>query len=97
MKDSNVDFKQRVIGKVKDLRLKQGLNQREMSAILNISYGQSGNIVSPNYPQKYTLKQVYAFCQHIDYPVEDIFLTLKEGRSEDKVDLLVKRIAQYQN
>jgi len=66
-----------------------------MSNILGISDGQVGNIESPRYQHKYTLKQIYTFCSYIDYPFEKIFLTDDEILSKRHINILIEKIIQY--
>ena len=85
-----------VIQKIKALRLKHGISQSSLGVILNISNGQIGNIESPKYQHKYTLRQIYMFCKHIGYPLERIFLSEEESTCQDVCELLIKRLIEYE-
>ncbi len=67
------DYQDQVIIEIKKLREKEGLSQAKLSEILGISRGQMSNIENPNYTHKYTLKQINAICEHLNYPIEKIF------------------------
>ena len=95
MHKNNTNFQDTVIQKIKKLRTERNISQSALSNILNISSGQIGNIESPKFPHKYTLKQIYVFCQFIDYPFELIFLTTSEAKKSDSKELLIKKIVDY--
>lgn len=67
-----------------------------LSDILDVSDGQIGNIESPRFQHKYTLKQIYTFCTFIDYPFEKVFLSDEELASKNSIALLIKKIIQYE-
>lgn len=70
----NAEYQDRVIQTIKKIRLENNISQAKLSEMLGISRGQVGNIENPNYPHKYTLKQIVAICKHLDYPIEKIFI-----------------------
>lgn len=84
-----------VIQKIRKLRTERNISQSALSNILNISSGQIGNIESPRFRHKYTLKQIYTFCKYIKFPFELIFLTEQEAKSANNKDLLIERIIEY--
>lgn len=95
MNQKKTEMQDVVIQKIKALRIAYGISQSALGAILNISNGQIGNIESPKYQHKYTLRQIYAFCKHIEYPFEKVFLSEEEMQSNDICELLVKKIIEY--
>ena len=88
-KNSNIE--DQVIQKIRRLRIERNISQSALSDILGISDGQIGNIESPKYQHKYTLKQIYEFCSFIEYPFENIFLEEEELKSKNIVKLLIKK------
>ncbi len=66
-----------------------------LSNIIGVSDGQVGNIESPKFSHKYTLKQLYDFCIFVKYPFEKLFLTDEELKSKDVVKLLISKIVEY--
>lgn len=82
--------------KIRKLRLERNISQMALSDILDVSDGQIGNIESPRFQHKYTLKQIYTFCTFIDYPFEKVFLSDEELASKNSIALLIKKIIQYE-
>jgi putative transcriptional regulator len=91
----NTDIQNQVIQTVKKLRIEQGISQSSLSNILGVSDGQIGNIESPKYQHKYTLKQLYDFCSFIKYPFENLFLSDNELKSKDAIKILIKKLIEY--
>ena len=85
-----------IIQKIKALRIERNISQLALSHILGVSDGQIGNIESPRFQHKYTLKQIYDFCKFIDYPFEKVFLTDDELDADNKTELLIERIISYE-
>jgi len=61
---SKSDFQLEIINRVKSLRLKAGVGQAKLAGILNVVTGQIGNIESPKFKHKYTLKQLYTISNY---------------------------------
>lgn len=70
----NIDYQDKIIQTIKRIRVERDISQAKLSELLGISRGQVGNIENPNYPHKYTLKQIVTICKHLDYPIEKIFI-----------------------
>lgn len=70
----NIDYQDKIIQTIKRIRVERDISQAKLSEMLGISRGQVGNIENPNYPHKYTLKQIVTICKHLDYPIEKIFI-----------------------
>ncbi|MBR0304560.1 MAG: helix-turn-helix transcriptional regulator [Bacteroidales bacterium] len=70
----NIDYQDKIIQTIKKIRIERDISQIKLSELLGISRGQVGNIENPNYPHKYTLKQIVTICKHLDYPIEKIFI-----------------------
>lgn len=85
-----------IIQRIKALRIEHNISQLALSHVLGVSDGQIGNIESPRFQHKYTLKQIYDFCKFIDYPFEKVFLTDDELDADNKIDLLIEKIIDYE-
>lgn len=96
MEYKNSKIEENIILKIRNLRMEHGLSQQGLSNVLGVSEGQIGNIESPRFQHKYTLKQIYKFCKFIEYPFERIFLTDDEMLSGNKTNLLIERIIEYE-
>ena len=69
MKVKKTDYQLKIINIFKELRQNQNMTQALVSDLLGInSYGQVGNIESPKFPHKYTLKQISVLCREFNYP-----------------------------
>lgn len=95
MNYKNSDIQLRVIQTIKKLRCERGISQLALSNIIGVSNGQVGNIEIPKFSHKYTLKQLYDFCTFVQYPLEKLFLTDEELKSNDVVKLLINKIVEY--
>ena len=66
----------------------------------NIDYQDKiiGNIENPNYPHKYTLKQIVTICRHLDYPIEKIFIPEMTIAPEcsNAINALMESIIRYE-
>ena len=89
------EIQEKVIRSIRELRMQRGISQRSLGDILGISDGQVGNIESPRFKHKYTLKQIYDFCDFVQYPFENLFLTDEELKSNNAIKLLITKIVQY--
>ena len=80
-------------------RITRGLGQKNIADLLGISEGQVGNIESPNYSHKYTLKQLDTLCKAFGIPTESLFLTREMLSSSGKrpTELLIEKIIEYEN
>ena len=95
MHSKKTEIEERIILKVKELRIARNISQLELSSILGISSGLVGNIESPRFQHKYTLKQLHQFCTAIDFPFEKLFLTDEELTSDNSIKVLIEKIIQY--
>lgn len=95
MKSKKTEIEENIILKIKKLRTERNISQAALGSILGISNGLVGNIESPRYQHKYTLKQLHTFCTHIDYPFEKLFLTEEELVSDDNIKILIEKIISY--
>ncbi|MBE9488281.1 MAG: XRE family transcriptional regulator [Bacteroidetes bacterium] len=98
MNIKKTNFQLKVINTIKELRQNQNVTQALVSDILNLnSYGLIGNIESPKFPHKYTLKQINKLCKEFNYPIKFIFLSSNELTLEkdEIIECLIKKIIEY--
>lgn len=53
-----------VVDRIRELRRDRGISQSELAAVIEISNGQIGNIESPKFRHKYTLKHLYLISSY---------------------------------
>lgn len=94
----NIDYQDKIIQTIKRIRVERDISQAKLSELLGISRGQVGNIENPNYPHKYTLKQIVAICKHLDYPIEKIFIPEMAIAQEcsNAIDALMESVVRYE-
>ena len=94
----NIDYQDKIIQTIKKIRLEKNISQSKLSELLGISRGQIGNIENPNYPHKYTLKQIVAICKHLDYPIEKIFIPemVIAHDCSMAINALMERVVRYE-
>ncbi len=93
------DYQLQIISKIKQEREARGLGQKNIANILGISEGHVGNIESPKFPQKYTLKQLNVLCKYFKIPTEQLFISDDLYVQEDIniIETLVEKIVEYEN
>ena len=92
------DFQLRVINIIRELRQGQNASQAYVAELLDLrSSGLVGNIESPRFPHKYTLKQLSVLCEAFQYPFEYLFLDEKETLLpyKERIKLLINKIIDY--
>lgn len=94
----NIDYQDKIIQTIKRIRVDRDISQAKLSEILGISRGQVGNIENPNYPHKYTLKQIVNVCEKLDVPIEHIFIPEQKVKPEcsEVIKGLVDCIIKYE-
>lgn len=92
------NYQDQVIIEIKKLREKESLSQSKLSEILGISRGQMSNIENPNYAHKYTLKQINTICEHLNYPIEKVFMPNNRINAEcsKAIKAFVESIIKYE-
>lgn len=98
MEIKKTDFQIQIIDKIKELRVSQNMSQAQISEILGLnSAGLIGNIESPRYPHKYTLKQLYVLSTNFEFSFVDLFLQdqINKEINEDLIELLILKIIEY--
>lgn len=92
------DFQIEIINKIKKYRIDQNISQAYISEMLDLnSNGLIGNIESPKYSHKYTLKQLHILLQKLNFPLESLFLTETELNQDKQliINNLIKKIIEY--
>lgn len=92
------DFQLRVINIIRELRQGQNASQATWpSCSICEAPGLVGNIESPRFPHKYTLKQLSVLCEAFQYPFENLFLDEKETLLpyKERIKLLINKIIDY--
>lgn len=92
------EYQLHIISKIKQERESRGLGQKFIANLLDISEGHVGNIESPKFPQKYTLKQLDTLCKYFKIPTEQLFVH-DEVYMQDNVNittLLIEKIVEYE-
>lgn len=94
----NIDYQDKIIQTIKRIRIERDISQAKLSELLGISRGQVGNIENPNYPHKYTLKQIVNVCEKLDVPIEQIFIPDQKVKPEcsEMIKGLVNCIIRYE-
>ena len=94
----NIDYQDKIIQTIKRIRVERDISQAKLSEMLGISRGQVGNIENPNYPHKYTLKQIVNVCEKLDVPIERIFIPEQKVKPECSAVIkgLVDCITKYE-
>lgn len=79
-----------VVNRIKALRISKDLSQIKIANLLDVSNGFVGNVESPKFRHKYTLKQLWILAKHFDVSL-DYILTGKETvlLSEQIVNYLI--------
>lgn len=93
------NYQLEIIIKIKHERERRGLGQKNIANILGISEGHVGNIESPKFPHKYTLKQLDILCKHFKMPTEQLFIPddLYMQQNINITKLLVEKIVEYED
>ncbi len=88
---AKTDFQNEVVNRIRRLRIKNGISQIRLAAIIDVSNGQIGNIESPRFQHKYTLKHLYLISNYFKVPFEYLLTgdNIKLG-SEELIEFLIK-------
>ena len=86
------DFQNEVVNRIRQLRIENEVSQIGLANIIEVSNGQIGNIESPRFQHKYTLKQLYLIAKYFKVPIE----YLLTGKNEElNTENLIKTLIQY--
>lgn len=63
-------YQNEVISRIRKLRLDNRMSQIELANIIEVSSGQIGNIESPKFSHKYTIKHLYQISKYFGVSFE---------------------------
>lgn len=87
------DYQNEVISRIRLLRIDRNISQVALASILEVSNGQIGNIESPKFQHKYTLKQLYQIAKQFNVSLS----YLLTGTTEElDMDSLIKALIDYE-
>lgn len=89
---AKTDFQNEVINRIRLLRVDNDISQIGQANLIEVSNGQIGNIESPKFQHKYTLKQLYQIANH--FKVSIYFLLTGKDEVVDS-DTLIKALIKY--
>lgn len=89
---SKTDYQNEVVNRIRLLRIDRDISQVGIANVINVSNGQIGNIESPKFQHKYTLKQLYLIAQYFEVTL-DYILTGKHTALDS--ENLIKTIIKY--
>lgn len=85
-------YQNEVVNRIRQLRIDSEVSQIGLANIIEVSNGQIGNIESPRFQHKYTLKQLYLIAKYFKVPIE----YLLTGKNEElNTENLIKTLIQY--
>lgn len=83
----------KIIYKIKELRENENISQAHLSDIIDVNTPSLvGNIESPKFNHKYTIKQIIKISEYFNYPIKRIFLSDDEISEYENCDLLLNKI-----
>lgn len=79
-----------IINRVRTLRLNHDVSQIKIAKLLDVSNGYIGNVESPKYQHKYTLKQLWILANFFNVSLDYLF-TGKEVKltTEQLINILI--------
>lgn len=85
------EYQLEVISRIRKLRIENEVSQVGLANLIDISNGQIGNIESPKFQHKYTLKQLYLIAQHFKVSMEYLLTGSNESLSSSQlIEALIK-------
>lgn len=89
---SKTDYQLEIIARIRRLRAARNVGQVELAEILDVSNGQIGNIESPKFSHKYTLKQLYIIATHFGVTLDHL---LTGSDTPLSTDGLIQALIRY--
>lgn len=86
------DYQNEVVNRIRKLRIDNGVSQVAMAHVIDVSNGQIGNIESPKFQHKYTLKHLYQISKHFNVSIEYI---LTGTNDKLNVENLILKLIEY--
>lgn len=88
---NKTDFQIDIINRIRQLRTENDISQIKLANIIDVSTGQIGNIESPKFQHKYTLKQLYQISKFFNVSIDYILTgTNHLLNTEDIIKALIK-------
>ena len=81
-----------IINRIRILRLANNVSQMSLANILDISSGLIGNIESPKFQHRYTLKQLYAIASYFNVKLDYILTGENQTLDSEK---LIQTLIEY--
>lgn len=89
---SKTDYQIDVIARIRNLRTARNVSQVALADMINVSNGQIGNIESPKFQHKYTLKQLYIIATHFGVTLDHLLTGCDTPLSSDE---LIQALIRY--
>lgn len=86
------EYQLEVISRIRKLRIDNEVSQIGLANLIYISNGQIGNIESPKFQHKYTLKQLYIIAQYFKVSMDYILTGSNEALSSTQ---LIEALIRY--
>jgi putative transcriptional regulator len=86
------DFQNKVIDRIRQLLINNDISQIGLANIIEVSNGQIGNIESPKFRHKYTIKHLYTIAHYFNVSL-DYILTGKNEKLDS--DTLIQILIEY--
>lgn len=86
------EYQNEVINRIRQLRIDNKTSQIMLATVIEVSNGQIGNIESPKFQHKYTLKQLYLIARHFNVSVDYLLTGSKQVLDSDS---LIKALIKY--
>ncbi|MDE6495049.1 MAG: helix-turn-helix domain-containing protein [Duncaniella sp.] len=85
------EYQNEVINRIRQLRRENEVSQVQLANLIEVSHGQIGNIESPKFRHKYTLKQLYCISQHFNVALSYLLTgSYRELDSENLIKAIIK-------
>ncbi|WP_289758764.1 helix-turn-helix transcriptional regulator [uncultured Duncaniella sp.] len=89
---AKTDFQNDVVNRIRQLRIAQNVSQIGLANIIDVSNGQIGNIESPKFQHKYTLKHLDLIAKYFGVSITYL---LTGDKKEIDIDNLIKYLIKY--
>ena len=89
---AKTDFQNDVVNRIRQLRIAQNVSQIGLANIIDVSNGQIGNIESPKFQHKYTLKHLDLIAKYFGVSITYL---LTGDNIEIDIDILIKYLIKY--
>ena len=88
---AKTDFQNEVINRIRQLRIERDVSQVGLANIIDVSNGQIGNIESPKFQHKYTLKHLSIIAKTFNVTIPYLLTGYNETiDTENLIQLLIK-------